>query len=132
MSQTFPTTLCWSIWMSVFYTPTSHNSNGLSALKNKLPNNLPTSINLQLTTFILEHNHFKFQDEHYLLIKGTAIGTPMASQYANIFMAHLEERILQKSIQKPIFYLRYIDDIFMLWTQGETALDTFLFTIQLN
>ena len=47
------------------YTNISH-SNGLSALKNKLPNNQTTSIILQLTKFILEHNHFKFQDEHYL------------------------------------------------------------------
>ena len=106
------------------YTNISH-SNGLSALKNKLPNNQTTSIILQLTQFILEHNHFKFQDEHYLQTKGTAMGTPMAPQYANIFMAHLEERILKKSTQKPILYLRYIDDIFMLWTHGEKALNIF-------
>ena len=105
------------------YTNISH-SNGLSALKNKFPNNQTTSI-LQLNKFILEYNHFKFQDEHYPQIKGTAMGTPMAPQYANIFMAHLEERILEKSTQKPILYLRYIDDIFMLWTHGEKAFDTF-------
>ena len=106
------------------YTNISH-SNGLSALNNKLPNNQTTSIILQLTKFILEHNHFKFQDKHYLQIKGTAMGTPMAPQYANIFMAHLEERILEKSTQKPILYLRCIDDIFMLWTHGEKALSIF-------
>ena len=106
------------------YTNISH-SNGLSALKNKLPNNQTTSIILQLTKFILEHNHFKFQDEHYLQIIGTTMGTPMAPQYANIFMAHLEERILEKSTQKPILHLRYIDDIFMLWTHDEKALNIF-------
>ena len=87
-----------SLYINISY------SNGLSALKNKLPNNQATSIILQLTKFILEHNHFKFQDEHYLQIKGTAMGTPMAPQYANIFMAHLEERILEKETEKPILY----------------------------
>ena len=95
MSQTFPTTLCWSLDVSSLHTNISH-SNGLSALKNKLPKNQTTAIILQLTKFILKHNHFKFQDEHYLQIKGTATSTSMASQYANIFMAHLEERILEK------------------------------------
>ena len=42
------------------------------------------------------------------------MGTPTTSQYANIFMAQLEERILEKSTQKPILYLRYIDDVLML------------------
>ena len=95
------------------YTNISH-SNGLSALKNKLSNNQTTLMILQLNKFILEDNHFKFQDEHYPQIKGTAMSTPMAPQYANIFMAHLEERILEKSTQKLTLYLRYIDDIFML------------------
>ena len=99
-------------------------SYGLLALKNKLHNNQTTSMILQLTKFILEHNHFKFKDEHYLQIKGTAMGTLKAPQHANIFMTHLEERILEKLTQKPILYLRYID-IFMLWTHGETAFDIF-------
>ena len=47
--------------------------------------------------------------------------TPMGPQYANIFMTDLEERILEKSTQKPILYLRYIDNIFMLWIHGETG-----------
>ena len=106
------------------YTNISH-SNGLLALENKLPNYQTTSIILPLTKFILDHNLFKFQNEHYLQIKGTAMGTPMAPQYANIFMDHLEERILEKSTQKPILYLRCIDDIFTLWTHGKAALDIF-------
>ena len=53
------------------------------------------------------------------------MGTSVAAQYANIFMAHPEERILEKSTQKPLLYLRYIDDIFILWTHGKIALDIF-------
>ena len=50
------------------------------------------------------------------------MGTKMASQYANIFMFNLEENFLQNTYNKPLIYLRYIDDIFLLWTHGEEKL----------
>ena len=50
------------------------------------------------------------------------MGTKMAPQYANIFMANLEESFLQNTHNKPLIYLRYIDDIFLLWTHGEEKL----------
>jgi len=49
----------------------------------------------------------------------------MAPQYANIFMANLEEKVLNRSKEKPLIYLRYIDDIFLIWTHGESSLKTF-------
>ena len=48
--------------------------------------------------------------------------TKMAPQYANIFMSNLEENFLQNTHNKPLIYLRYIDDIFLLWTHGEEKL----------
>ena len=50
------------------------------------------------------------------------MGTKMAPQYANIFMANLEENFLQNTHNKPLIYLRYIDDILLLWTHGEEKL----------
>ncbi|KAJ7316990.1 hypothetical protein JRQ81_003152 [Phrynocephalus forsythii] len=40
----------------------------------------------------------------------------------NIFMADLEQHILKHCTQKPLLYLRYIDDIFLIWTHGEESL----------
>ena len=48
--------------------------------------------------------------------------TKMVPQYANIFMANLEENILQNTHNKPLIYLKYIDDIFLLWTHGKELL----------
>ena len=50
------------------------------------------------------------------------MGTKMSTQYANIFMSNLEENFLQNTHNKPLIYLRYIDDIFLLWTHGEEKL----------
>ena len=50
------------------------------------------------------------------------MGIKMAPQYANIFMFNLEENFLPNTHNKPLIYLRYIDDIFMLWTHGEKKL----------
>ena len=37
-------------------------------------------------------------------------------------MANLGENFLQNTLNKPLIYLRYIDDIFLLWTHGEEKL----------
>jgi len=55
------------------------------------------------------------------------MGTPCAPSYANIFMGDLEHRMLQSS---PIpltnlYWKRFIDDIFFIWTPDTQDLDSF-------
>ena len=42
-----------------------------------------------------------FNEEHYLQLQGTAMGTKMAPSYANLFMGHLEPRLIQTNEKKP-------------------------------
>ena len=49
----------------------------------------------------------------------------MATTYANIFMSNLERCLLDNCTDKPFLYLRYIDDIFIMWQQGEDKLEHF-------
>ncbi|XP_070546329.1 uncharacterized protein [Ptychodera flava] len=49
----------------------------------------------------------------------------MAPQFANIFMADLEQCFLNSYPLKPRVYFRFIDDIFMIWTHGLDALKKF-------
>ena len=77
---------------------------------------------MQSTEFILKLNYFNFGNQPFLQVKGTAMEIEMAPQYANIFMANLEKNFLQNTHNKPLIYLRYIDDIFLLWTHGEEKL----------
>ena len=50
----------------------------------------------------------------------------MAPSYANLFMDRLENNLLDVYHKKPHTWLRYIDDIFMIWTEGEEELKVFL------
>ena len=76
------------------------------------------------TNGIIDLADFEFDDKHYLQKRGTTIGTRMAPSYANLFMHDLESKLLAPV--KPFIWSRYIDDIFMVWTEGEEKLLEFL------
>lgn len=79
----------------------------------------------KMVDFILKHNYFEFDGKFYLQKQGTAMGTKMAPAYANVYMAVLEEEFLERSEYKPSLYVRYIDDIFMIWEHGDEKLKAF-------
>ena len=78
-----------------------------------------------IVEFILTHNHFEFNGQHFLQTSGTAMGSRMAPSYAIIFMADLEHKMLAGYPLKPLHYFRYIDDIFFLWPHGLHSLNNF-------
>ena len=88
---------------------------------------LPLIYMLQFIVFILKKNYFKFRDTFYLQIHGTAMGSPFAPNYANIFMDYIERRILDSAQdnKRPILWLRFIDDIFAIWTYDHYSLHQF-------
>jgi hypothetical protein len=86
----------------------------------------PTTSIIQLLEYVLTKNNFDFNAKHYLQVGGTAMGTKLAPSYANIFMADFEERFVYPYNPKPKIWLRYIDDIFLIWEHGQQSLDSFL------
>ena len=46
--------------------------------------------------------------------------------HANLFMSGLEERLLDASEDKPLDWMRFIDDVFFVWTHGEEKLKRFI------
>ena len=85
-----------------------------------------TSENLyKLAEIVLKHNYFEFGQGVYQHILDTVIGTKFAPPYANIFMAGLEEEIFKIPKFKPFLWLRYLDDIFCLWTEVVDKLKEF-------
>ncbi|XP_074822342.1 uncharacterized protein LOC141995220 [Natator depressus] len=110
--------------IEALYTNIPHKD-GLQAVRNIIPDNVTAKLVTELCDFVFTHNYFTFGDNVYLQISSTAMGTRMAPQYANIFMADLEQCFLSSRLLMPLLYLRYIDDIFIIWTHGKEALEEF-------
>ena len=101
----------------------------LSTLEGQVESEQQGSLNEDILSFaelVLKSNNFEFNGKHYLQKRGTAIGTRMAPSYANIFMDRLERRLIEKVEVKPRIWWRYIDDIFIVWTEGEEKLRSFI------
>ena len=81
---------------------------------------------LELLKLVLQSMNFTFNDEHYLQVGGTAMGTGVAPNYANLFMDRFETKALDGWDKKPLIWLRFIDDIFMIWTHGLDELQKFI------
>lgn len=84
---------------------------------------------LQLLEINLTRNDFQFDDKNYLQIRGTAMGKRFAPSYANIYMAAWEEEALKLCPVKPLIYLRFLDDIWGVWTDTKDNFDLFIHTL---
>jgi hypothetical protein len=109
------------------YTNIQHEA-GLAAVKSCLdrnpdPNRPPTKTLLELLKLTLTRNDMYFNGEFFLQICGTAMGKKYAPSYANIFMAEWERTVWTKCPYHPLFYGRFLDDIYMLWTHGKEKWD---------
>ena len=103
--------------------PSIPDQDGLEALSVKLDQRedkiISTEGLLEMARFILKNNYFEFDSMIKQQMSGTAIGTKFAPPYASIFMETVETEFLKKEHLKPWVWLRYIDDIFFVWTHDE-------------
>ncbi|XP_062588448.1 uncharacterized protein LOC134250115 [Saccostrea cucullata] len=98
--QTVPReTLLVSFDVTSLYTNITHEL-GIEAIKywwDKYPEEIddrfPANFILEGLRIVLENNDFLFDDENYLQIKGTAMGTKVAPTYACLVMGFLEEKL---------------------------------------
>ena len=72
----------------------------------------------QIIWQLLTMNNFDFNGKHYrsLQVAGTAMGTRVASTYANMFMVDFEDTHVYKYHKQPTLWLRFIDAIFVKFT----------------
>ena len=110
------------------YTNIPHKE-GIEAVKQKLKKSKP-SINIKvILTFlklILTLNNFVFNGINYLQKKGYAMGNRYPPSYANIFMGWFGEKFIFPLLTNlSDFYLRLIDDIFLIWNGNKTEFASF-------
>ena len=126
-----PDSLLCTVDVSSLYTNIP-NDEGITACHNILrqyrdPTISPSNDSItELLKNVLHMNNFDFNDRHYLQVGGTAMGTKVAPSFANIFMADFEEKWVYTQNPQPSLWLRYIDDIFMIWDHGKDKLNDFL------
>ncbi len=110
-----------------------NNKDGLKTVKSAFENNpdpkRPDLQILELLEICLENNDFMFNGEWFLQTYGTAMGRKFAPNYANLFLAQWEKEALSKCTLLPDCYLRFLDDIFIIWPHSEQEFWTFFNTL---
>ncbi|XP_078523043.1 uncharacterized protein LOC144792069 [Lissotriton helveticus] len=114
-------TLLCTIDVVALYTSIAHME-GLEAIEWRL---LESGIDQQLGVFLIEllhfslfHSYFNWKSDFFLQKTGTSMGFSGAPSYANTFMAYFEQQHIlsdHRWMDNLILFLRYIDDILVLW-----------------
>jgi len=131
VQELLPGTILCTIDVSSLYTNIPNNE-GIQACAKLLRHSRPydaTPANNTITRlldYVLHKNNFDFDGKHYLQVGGTAMGTKVAPSFANLFMADFEAKYVYTYPTKPSLWLRYIDDIFLIWEHSLDELHTFL------
>ena len=102
-------------------------SEGVEAFKEMLDEradkSIPSDYLIKLLKLVMGSNIFKFNNEFWIQLIRTSMGTRVAPTYANIFMGKLEQIILSKCPENLKKYIhtwrRFIDDILVIWTGTE-------------
>ena len=68
----------------------------------------------QLLCLATKESYFIFNGLLYKQVDGAAMGSPLGPSLANAFLSYYEKNWLNNCPQgfKPVFYRRYVDDIF--------------------
>ena len=65
----------------------------------------------QLLRFCLTSTNFQFNGQLYRQLEGVAMGSPVSSVIADIFMADFEETALYNYACPPRIWLRFVDNV---------------------
>ena len=118
-----------TIYVTSLYTNIPHDD-GIKAARRSLETRedktIPTEVIIKLIKFILTKNAFQFNGKFYRQKLGTTMGSIMSVNYSNLTMDDLETSFLKTQTLLPLIWLRFIDDIFSIWTWGADALHDFL------
>ena len=92
---------------------------------------------LELTGTVLHQNYFQYDNNYYQPNHGIAMGSPLSSTIAEIYLQYFEELTIKHWMEtnELIYYKRYVDDIIIfdkskitedLITQHKNSLHKFL------
>ena len=117
--------------VSSLYT-NNYTNEGLTVVENefkKAGRNNPSGKTLAcLLEKVPKLNNFTFNQEHFIQVKGTAMGTKAAPNFVNLYMGRLEDTFVYQTdwSNYVIDWIRLIDDIFLIWNGNYDSLTTFI------
>ena len=84
---------------------------------------IPKDVFRNFLTVATKESFFMFNKKFCKQIDGVAMGSPLGPALANIFMCSFENKWLKDCPHslKPVFYRRYVDDIFVLFSSLDQA-----------
>jgi len=106
---------------------------GATTVTNYIYKNYRNEIKINKTSFktILRHvlinNIFEFDKKYFLQKVGTAMGTIMAPNYANIYLSSFENKLIQHPQFKTTtkLFKRFIDDLFIIYDNKNNDINEF-------
>ena len=77
---------------------------------------------------VLKLNNFAFDNHNFIQVKGTAMGTRAATNFANVYMGQFEDTFVYRTewYHYIIDWVRFIDVISFIWKGDESSLATFI------
>ena len=81
----------------------------------------PDDVILSFLRLCLTHNDFVFDQRHWVQTKGVAMGKAFGGAFACLYLAEWETAAYNDTLS-PRLFVRFQDDIFMLWDHGEAEL----------
>ena len=90
---------------------------------NKNPPNIIKHDFRNLLNIATKESFFMFNNKYYKQVNGVAMGSPLSPALANIFMCSFESKWFRDYPNgfNPVFYRRYVDDIFALFSSPDHA-----------
>jgi hypothetical protein len=77
---------------------------------------------MKIAQVLIEQNYFQYQDTTYIQSKGLAMGAPASSIFSEIYLQWLENTKIVEFLTKHKIegYLRYVDDILIIYKEDKT------------
>jgi hypothetical protein len=80
---------------------------------------------MELLEMCLRTTYFQVEDKFFQQKDGMAMGNSLSPVVSNIYMEHFEKLALDTTEYKPTKWLRYVDDMFIVWPHGPDKLQEF-------
>ena len=81
---------------------------------------------MDLLKYVLKNNVFKFGDQVFTQLHDVAMGTKHGPALATMYIGDLEESFIESRKLKAELWVRYIDDVFLVWMHALSEFETFL------